>query len=321
MAAIDVGSNTIHLLVATVAPGGLTGRRHAVVLARLGRRVAADGRLGTAAVAATAETVARLVGLAREAGAARVWLAATEAVRRAADREDLVEAVQARCGLGLRILSGEEEARLSFRGATAGGVGTETEVVMFDCGGASTEIVLGRGAGVLAALSLPIGSDAVVQRHGFQDPPSPSDRAAAARTIARALEGAPPGSPSVGVATGGTAANLPILLGHPRPRTGEGTGELGPAIADRPVTLSTAELVRAQAVTDGAASAAVAAATGLHPERARLLAGGTQLLAALARHYRLADLTVTERGLRDGMLLEALAAEGGAPPRRDDPVP
>ncbi len=317
VAALDVGSNTIHLLVAAVAGRGLVARRHAVVLARLGRTVAATGRLGPEAIETASTTVAELVTAARGAGAATVVLAATEAVRRAADRSDLVDAVRARCGLGLRVLTGEEEARLSFLGATAARGAAAGEVAVFDCGGASTEVVLGSGPRIRTAMSLPIGSDALIQRHAFGDPPSPAERAAAAAAVDRILATAPRGDPGCGVATGGTAANLPALLGRRLPPTGEGSGELGPPLRDEPVALSLAQLAEAQAVTDRRPSAQVAAATGLHPDRARLLAGGTQLLLAIAHHYRLAALTVTERGLRDGLLIEAL----GWTPADGDLVP
>ncbi|HUY97680.1 MAG TPA: hypothetical protein VMW47_08715 [Verrucomicrobiae bacterium] len=323
VAALDVGSNTIHLLVATTAPGGLVARRHAVVLARLGRRVAALGQLGPEAVGTTAATVAELVALARGAGAQRIVLAATEAIRRASDREQLVRAVQQRCGLALRILSGEEEAQLSFLGATASGVSDDTEVVVFDLGGASTEVALGRGPTLRCAVSLRIGSDALVQRHAFGDPPSSADRAAAAVTIGAALADAPPGSPRLGIATGGTAANLPWLLQGTRPARAEGPLSLGTPGTDAPVELSLQDLVRAQAVTDAHPSAEVARARRLHPERARLLAGGTQLLVALARAYQLGGLTVTERGLRDGLLLSGSSSPPGQPDSGigGDPVP
>ncbi len=301
--------------MATATPAGLRSRRHRVVLARLGRRVAAHGRLGPEGVAATAATVAARVELARRAGALRIELAATEAVRRAADREELVSAVRRRCGLSLRILSGDAEARLSFLGATAGGVDgldRDTEVVVIDLGGASTEICLGRGTDLRTAVSLAIGSDALIERHRFHDPPTPADRAAAAATIREALAATPAGAPRIGLATGGTAANLPALLGRRRPPGREDGAELGPPGDDLPVAVSARDLARARTVTERGPSSELAAATGLHPDRARLLAGGTQLLEELARHYGLGSLTVTERGLRDGLLLEGI---------RSDPVP
>ncbi len=311
MAALDVGSNTLHLLVAQLRAGRLEDRRHAVLLSHLGPHVAALGRLGPERVQQTAGRVAELVALARDAGAAPILLAATEAVRRAADRRALQAAVRRQTGLGLQILTGEAEARLSFLGATRGaGVGATVPVVVVDLGGGSTEVVLGMAGAPTSLVSLPVGSGLLLRQHAFDDPPTAVQRAAAAGAIAGHLAGLPPGRPRLMVATGGTAANLPALLGTAPPRAGEeGTLRLSPPGPARATRLSLEDLRAAGARADGAPSAAVAAGTGLHPDRVRLLQAGTQLLLALLEHYRLDRLTVTDCGVRDGLLLDPPGAE------------
>ncbi|HUY60983.1 MAG TPA: hypothetical protein VMW49_03820 [Candidatus Dormibacteraeota bacterium] len=313
MAALDVGSNTLHLLVARLRAGELEARRHAVLLSHLGPHVAAHGRLGPEQVERTASQVAALVALARDVGAAPIRLAATAAVRLAADRRALQAAVRQHTGLPLAILTGEVEARLSFLGATRGaGVAASVPVVVIDLGGGSTEVVLGEGGSPTHLVSLPIGSGLLLREHAFDDPPTPAQRAAATSTIRGHLAGLPPGRPQLAVATGGTAANVPALLGAPRPREGgDGTLRLSPPAPARAARLGLDDLRAAGARTDAEPSAVVAAATGLHPDRVRLLQAGTQLLLAVLEHYRLDALTVTDCGVRDGLLLTPRRAGTG----------
>ena len=118
LAAIDVGSNTVHLLVADVIDGRLRDVLHEVTMPRVGEAVDATGRVGPAKITEVAADVRRLAALAREHSAETLLLGATEAVRRAADRDAVLRAASEAAGVPCQVIPAEVEARLSFRGAT-----------------------------------------------------------------------------------------------------------------------------------------------------------------------------------------------------------
>lgn len=307
MAAVDVGSNTLHLLVATLTPEGFRDRVHAVEMLGLGRQVASRARLGRALIDRSARLVAELVALAQAQGAESVSLVATEAVRGASDAGDLVEAVQVRSGGSLKVLSGEEEARLSYLGATAFRVPPGQPALVADIGGGSTEVVQGQGTRPGRGVSLKLGSDQLLRLVQASDPPTERERVHAAARVSMVLELAPQeGQPELLLATGGSAASLPALLGR-RAAPEEVGAQARPETGEDWMEVSRADLEEALQLVLSVPSRELAARTGLARQRARLMAGGVLILVGLLDCYRAPGLTVTERGLRDGVLL-ALAA-------------
>lgn len=285
LAALDVGSNTVHLLVADWDGRRLRRVWHRVTLPRPGAAVEATGRLGPAVLAQVEADVRAAAAAARRRGAEVLLVAATEPVRRASDREAALAAIAAAAGVECRLLSPEAEARLAFRGAVAHRR-LDGPLVVADVGGGSTEVVIGDDARPLVVASLPVGSGVATQRWLASDPPRPEERAACAAGVAEILAAAPPGRPRVGIVTGGTATTLRRLLGRPRSRR-----------------LSWDDLERCRRLLDGAPSATVAATTGLDCVRVRLLAGGVEVVAAVVARYGLAEIEVSTAGLREGMLL------------------
>ncbi len=312
-----MGSNTIHLLVASPSDAGLTDRRHAVVMAGLGAEVERQGRLGRELIEQVVDTLANMVQLARSDGAEEVRMVATEFARLAPDAGELVLAVREGCGGNLRVLTGEAEARLSYLGATAFRVSPRTPAVVADVGGGSTEVVVGEGNRPQLAASLRLGSAQLLRAVSADDPPSPRQLADAEALASMALEAAPePNGLRVLLATGGTAANLPVLLGRRPPAAESGPLRLVDESGEGWTEVSRLELTRASLLTRELSSAELAARTGLGLRRARLMAGGVVIVRALLERYGPGAATVTERGLRDGVILALAAARRGPAPER-----
>ncbi len=293
-AALDVGSDTVHLLVAEVAhePSGRLSVRqlaHRSTLLELGREVATRGRFGRTALQALEASVRDFVRVANRYDA-RLIVAATEATREAANGPAVMTRLEQLTGTPPRILSGVREAQLGFV-ATRAALPPSGLHLLVDSGGASTEVSLVAGHRLRASASLPVGA-ALLAASVPGDPPRPLPWALAAIRIGAVLGAAPAGRPTRMYATGGTAHNLAGLerdrKGHP------GAVRLTFANLDK----MTARLLRSSA-------SKVARSTGEDPRRVALLAPGALILAAIAQHYALEEMTVLPEGVRDGMIVAA----------------
>src|SRR3954462_6658669 len=188
-AAIDCGTNSIRLLVADVpAEGAHTDLLRRMEVVRLGQGVDATGRLAPEAIERTRVVLAQYAAQARELGAERVRMVATSATRDAANRADFEQMVIATLGRLPAVVSGVEEAQLSYLGATASldaaaaAHGTEPPrppFLVVDIGGGSAESGLGDGGGVRAARSVDVGCVRLTERHLRSDPPPPDEVQAA----------------------------------------------------------------------------------------------------------------------------------------------
>lgn len=290
LAALDVGSNTVHLLVAEPdGEGGLREIGHDLTMPRIGKTVQATGRIGEAKLQEVVASVRGFAERARELGAERLLLGATEAMRRAEDHPRALAAIGEAAGSECVLISPDAEARLAFRGATSEGAGSGVTLVA-DVGGGSTECVLGEGSRILALSSVPMGSSAATERWLTHDPATGSDRSACGAGIREALAAAPDGRPDRGIAVGGTATTLPMVIDRP-----EGHGRLD---GD-----DMARIRRRLALHP---STEVAAAHAIDPVRARVLPGGLEILAAILERYALRSIEISHRGIRHGMLLAFL---------------
>ncbi|MFC4534264.1 exopolyphosphatase [Sphaerisporangium dianthi] len=173
VAAIDCGTNSVRLLIADLADGTPSGRGAAGALSdverrmeivRLGEGVDRTGRLAPEALERTFTAMRGYAKLIREHGAERVRVVATSATRDAANRADFVAGVREIFGVDPEVVTGSEEAHLSFLGATAGLSGVESPVLVVDIGGGSTEFVLG-STDVESAISVDIGCVRLTERH------------------------------------------------------------------------------------------------------------------------------------------------------------
>jgi exopolyphosphatase/guanosine-5'-triphosphate,3'-diphosphate pyrophosphatase len=187
-AVIDVGSNTLHLLVADCDAGSVHAVHDLRVRTGLGAAVAAAGAFGEAAIHQTAATVHRFAGQAQEQGAGHLLLLATHAVRVAADRGAVIAALEAAAGVPLTLLTPEGEAALCLSGAGLDPL-PPPPFLLADIGGGSTDLAFVTGEGVAVARSLPIGSGVLAARYLTADPPEPECVRAAMDSVDALLVG------------------------------------------------------------------------------------------------------------------------------------
>jgi exopolyphosphatase/guanosine-5'-triphosphate,3'-diphosphate pyrophosphatase len=282
-ACIDIGSNTTRLLVAEAARGRLVAVLEQRAFTRIGQQIDAIGAIPDATIAAVAEVVAAQRGAAEAAGAAHVRVVATAAIRRASNRAALVAALRRHAGVEVAVLSGDDEGRLAFAGATRTldepPAGT---IAVVDVGGMSTEIAIGTiDGGVTWLRSFAVGSG-VLARRCLQDPPSAAEIEAMSAAADAAFAPADVPRLDLAVAVGGSAASLPTLVGP---------------VLDR------AAIERALATLGSAPAADVARRHGLAPERTELLPAGILVLGAAARLLGM-PLRIARGGLREGVVLE-----------------
>src|SRR5947208_9706854 len=210
-AAIDIGSNTVHMLVGAWRDGRVVPLDDAAELIGLAEDVYASGNISPARLAEAVDAVARLVHRAREGGANPILLVATAAVRDAANAGDLAAAVRERMGIQLQLIDGEREARLTYRGASAGEE-SSSSLQVCDVGGGSTEVIRAEGGRVILQTSLPLGSSRL-SRLCPTDPPTADEVTAACAEAERVLAALPAWRPARLVVTGGTATALARVMG------------------------------------------------------------------------------------------------------------
>lgn len=195
VAAIDCGTNSIRLLIADVdAAGGLTDVARLMTVVRLGQGVDRTGEFAAEALERTFAATDEYARLCREAGVERIRFVATSATRDASNRELFLQGIQERLGVAPEVISGDEEARLSFAGAISGAAGLESKgatapFLAVDLGGGSTELVLGADS-PQAALSMNVGCVRMTERHLAGDPASAEQVSAAVKDINAALDAA-----------------------------------------------------------------------------------------------------------------------------------
>ena len=287
LAAVDVGSNTVHALVADVVHGRLVDVAHYVEMPELGAQVARTGFIGPRSKTAM-RALRSVVAQAKTHGYEVLIAGATEAVRQASDREAFMRVAGDAIGTPVHIIGAHREAELSFLGVASSHAGRR-EWVMADLGGASTEIVVGNARKMVRSATLPIGSGVLASTH-LSDPPKPEERARLRRAALHELAHAPDADVERLVATGGTASNLPLVLAKRNP----------------PTVLTTAALLACENRLDAGKAADVAAKVQLPPNRVKAMRAGVEVLLLLLDWYGLAVMHVSHQGLRHGMLLAYL---------------
>jgi hypothetical protein len=290
-ASIDVGSNSVHLLVGIVDGHRVDPVVDESVFLGLGDKVSTDGFLGEDARRALIADLARFVAIAKGLGASTVTIVGTEPIRRAEDSAATVRAVATRVGVPLYVLDHDEEGLLTLLGVT-GGRPANGEVLVVDIGGGSSELVSVAASGEIHATGLQIGSARLTKSLARSDPPTLAELEAMRVEATRVVATAPAGVPTDIVAVGGTASNLLRLL---------------PATAvDRALTRRRIAVALAMLTVERSREAA--ARHLIRPERARVLPAGAIIVDALLAHYRADRLRVSEEGIREGAILAAAAA-------------
>jgi exopolyphosphatase/guanosine-5'-triphosphate,3'-diphosphate pyrophosphatase len=292
VAAVDVGSNTVRLLVADRKGSGVEPVREEKAVLLLGEEVERHGRIRARKLDEVSECVAGYGRVARELGAARIEVIVTAPGRQSGNAEELVHRLALAAGAPTRVVSADEEGRLAYLGAVASsGFELPETVAVCDVGGGSTEIVVGTVSGGPAWLrSVDLGCVRLTERFLADDPPGKTAVVRAAKEAERHFDGILPPMPQAALAAGGTARALRKLVGPTL-----GADELE-AAARRAAKRSSRELSKGY---------------GIDRSRARTLAAGAVLLAAVQRRLSV-PLVVARTGLREGAVLELLSEQQAA---------
>jgi exopolyphosphatase / guanosine-5'-triphosphate,3'-diphosphate pyrophosphatase len=282
VAVIDIGTNTTRLLVAEPEDGDVVELERRSIVTALGQDVDATGRLADEAMDRVSETIAGYRELIDRLGADRIVAVATSAMRDAENGPQFRDYLKERFGIDARTISGDEEARLTFRGATAGR-NDDRETVVIDIGGGSTEYVVGRaGEDPGFHTSTQMGSRRHTERFLRSDPPSPDELQALAadvRDTVPALEAAH------AIAVAGTATSLAAI---------DGAEEV------HGHHLSLAALERITAMLAALPLEERRHVKGLHPDRAPTIVAGAVILTESIRQLGLDEVEVSDRDLLHG---------------------
>ncbi|MGH3005736.1 MAG: hypothetical protein ACRDOS_07535 [Gaiellaceae bacterium] len=291
VAVIDVGSNTVRLLVSERRAGRIESVREARSLLLLGQEIERRGSLSAPKLAETRRCAYHLSTLAREAGAARLEVVVTAPGRQSGNADELVRVLSETTAAPVRVLSPDEEGRLAWDGAVSAAAELAPTLAVCDVGGGSTELLVGTPEGGPAwTRSLDIGCLRLTERLLDRDPPGKEGMRAVGAELAAAFEGLTVPLPQAAMATGGTARALKKLVGA---RLGE--DELAAAV--RRLTKRSAREIARSASVDR--------------ERARTLPAGVLILAEVQRLLR-TPLVVSAAGLREGVTLTLLAESAAA---------
>ena len=309
VAALDAGTNTLRLYVARVddSAGGHPALRELERELRfvgLGHGVDATGRLDDEAIARAWSAIDESVPLIHKLGGARARFVATSASRDAANRDQFFAGVRERVGIEPELISGDEEAELSFAGAVSGARLDGDPVLVMDSGGGSTELVRGDSSGrVDQADSIDMGSRRIRERYLLDDPATPAQIAAARAEVNRLLDVCPVDLSGIrtfigvaGTITSMAAVNLG-LASYDRTRVHGSvmtTFEVT-EMADRLLNMSAAE---------------IAVLGPVAPERAKVLAAGALVVAEVTRRVKV-NLQASEADILDGIAWSIVGAGKG----------
>jgi exopolyphosphatase / guanosine-5'-triphosphate,3'-diphosphate pyrophosphatase len=284
-ACIDIGSNTTRLLVADCHGDRLVEVHQERSFTHVRRGFTGEEEIGPEKIAEVVEVVAEQLRMARELGAADVRGVATAAVRHAANRDALLAALRDTCGLEVKVLSAEEEARLAFEGAarTLGYVPSGPLGVV-DVGGGSSELVVGTAPDQVSwYASFALGSGQLADEWLSSDPPSADELDRARARVTEVLGDVEPPPAARVVAVGGSATSLRRIAGP---------------------LLDAGAFGRVLALLSAERAAQVARRFELDVDRVRLLPAGLLILQVAADLFG-APLETARGGLREGLLLEA----------------
>jgi exopolyphosphatase/guanosine-5'-triphosphate,3'-diphosphate pyrophosphatase len=281
---IDVGSNTIHLLVGEVENGEVLPVTAEKVSARLGAGVEKIGKLEEERLALAVEVIRLFVRISSLNGVPEPVILATSAVRDAENGSELEEKVIRSTGLRMRLISGKEEATLGFRGAISTiGASWEGSVLVVDLGGGSAQLIVGEASsGPCMHVSLPLGTNRTTERFVAKDPPKKKELQALDEHVKDLMPRWELSARMAVVAVGGSArAVLKITQ-------------------DR---LTVERLRRLAVEITEYRSAVLARQYGLAPERARVLPAAVTTLGTILDHFGTKELTVARGGIREGAIL------------------
>ncbi|MDR0959823.1 MAG: Ppx/GppA family phosphatase [Propionibacteriaceae bacterium] len=308
VAVIDCGTNTIRLLVADGREdGSISDVIRTLRFVRLGQGVDATGRFHSDALKRTFAAVEEYAALIAETKPERIRFLATSAARDVSNRDEFIAGVRERLGIDPEVISGDEEARLSFRGALAGGPVGEGPVLVCDIGGGSTELIKGDVSGVVTAdISLNMGSVRLRERFLHTDPPTAGEIAEARAFVADLLDGsgllltaeATGGDIGTWIGVAGTSTSISAMV--------RGLTSYDPTIVhNSTVDVETIEELSQQLLSMTVAQT-LARYPVLKPQRAEVICAGVLIAAEIAARVG-KPMLVRETDILDGAAVGLLA--------------
>jgi exopolyphosphatase/guanosine-5'-triphosphate,3'-diphosphate pyrophosphatase len=304
VAVVDMGTNSTRLLVADVEGGQVEEIERRSTVTRLGRGVDTTHQLATEAIDDVAKAVGEYIGLYDPLEPDEIVVLATSAVRDAENSGAFIAELRERFALDARILTGDEESRLTYLGAVAGRTSADGTLVV-DIGGGSTEIVVGSGHEMTFHASLQAGTVRHTERHVRNDPPTGRELEALAEDVRKLifaeLAAAEYFDIETGIAVAGTSTSLAAI-----------DQELDPYDPEKVhgYVLSLDAIQRMFSMLSGKTLEERLEVTGLHPGRAPTIVAGVVILIQVMRAFGLQEIEVSEHDILHGAALEAAETPG-----------
>ncbi len=294
-AAIDIGSNTIHLVVARSLPDNLDILADEVDLVRIGESVTATGDISAQKQAASIDTLLRYKAIAEQHQASPILVVATEAIRQAKNSADFLAAIQQATGLIVHLIDGNVEATLTFAGATytlTKQTSSPTHIGVMDLGGGSTELVTATQGQITWRTSLPIGSGWLHDRYLPSNPPIPEEIRTAHAFLHNALQKLSIKQPLEAlIVTGGSANSLLHLAHH----------AFGLDLAAECLTHE--DMLRCEGLLHALPAEEITRRYQQPDARALILPAGAAIIRAVMNYLHLPEIHVSPHGIREGTLL------------------
>lgn len=299
IAAIDCGTNSLHLLIAQMDDEGRYDVLHDLKeMPRLGEGVVHTGRLADDAMNRAVQTLAEYAHICSRFGVDRIRAVATSAVRRARNGGEFVARVQQQTGIPLQVISGEEEARLVAVALLAEPGFTHGRFLIFNVGGGSTEFAWGRGRQIREMATLPIGAVTLTEEYLKHDPPRGADVRALETGVARMLRTEVPAMGGRDFTLYGTGGTVTAMVGiHQVLRFGVGLGSVFYPMTRHQVeevylTLQEKDVHQRRQLP------------GLKGARAEIIVGGASIVNGIMQRLEANDMLVSGHGLKYGLLAE-----------------
>jgi exopolyphosphatase/guanosine-5'-triphosphate,3'-diphosphate pyrophosphatase len=304
-ATIDIGTNSVKMLVAE--PDGRGGSRvlaDRTDIVRLGDELSSTGRIGDAAMERNLNLLDRYLAEARELGVERLAAVGTMCLRTAENAAVFIERAHTECGLEVEVISGEEEANLSFLAVQRGLGSLPGRLLVLDIGGGSTEFICGSEGGIDRRLSLELGAIRLTEGFLVSDPVTHHEVEAVLAQISSVLDAGlcgPDGPSSSGrsvdtlVGVGGTPTNLSAIkhgLSRYDPEVVRGSRLTRQEVVDM------VELFRSRTVAERREI------VGLEPKRADVILAGAAIVLAVMRRFECERITVSDQGVRHGLMAQ-----------------
>jgi len=294
-AAIDIGSNTIHIVVANYCLEGLTILKDEQEIVRIGESVTETGEISLQKCVAAVSTLRHYQSLAYGYGAKRIFVVATEAIHHAHNNVFFLERVQSETGLQVHLISGLAEATLTFLGATyeiSTHENPPVQLGVMDLGGGSMELVISKERQILARSTMPIGSGWLHDKYLLSNLPTYYELVMAQNFLRNSFhEVQMKYQIKALICTGGSASGL-LLLAHRAFNLDEKSNQL-----------TIENLLRCESLLKTLTAEEISQYYGLPPPRARILLAGLMIILSVIEHLDLNKIQVSHHGIREGILL------------------